>query len=54
MFKKDNKIAQIKEMTRKETQMLEEKIANKLLAAEENRSEKLTSITERLKEHVIF
>ena len=39
-------------MTTKETQLLEEKIKNKLIAAEENRIEKLNSITERLKEHV--
>lgn len=32
--------------------MLEEKIKNKLMSAEENRLEKLNSITERLKEHV--
>ncbi len=32
--------------------ILEEKIKNKLLSAEENRLEKLNSITERLKEHV--
>ena len=38
-------------MTTKETQLLEEKIKNKLIAAEENRIEKLNSITERLKEH---
>ena len=48
----DNKIAQIKDMTTKETHMLEEKIKNKLIAAEENRMEKISSITERLKEHV--
>ena len=53
LFLKDNKIAQIKELTSKETQQLEEKIKNKLIAAEENRLEKLNSITERLKEHVI-
>jgi hypothetical protein len=51
-FLKDNKIAQIKDMTTKETHMLEEKIKNKLIAAEENRMEKISSITERLKEHV--
>ena len=49
---KDGKIAHIKELTNKTTQILEEKIKNKLISAEENRMEKLNSLTERLKEHV--
>ncbi len=41
-------------MTSKSTLELEEKIKNKLTAAEELRLEKLNSITERLKEHVNY
>lgn len=52
-IKKDNKIAQIRELTTKETQRLEDRIKNKLETAEENRLEKINALTERLKEHVI-
>jgi hypothetical protein len=53
-FFKDNKIAQIRELTTKETQRLEDRIKNKLETAEENRLEKINALTERLKEHVII
>jgi hypothetical protein len=52
VFSKDAKIAQIREISNKTSTVLEEKIKNKLISAEENRLEKLNSITERLKEHV--
>jgi hypothetical protein len=54
LFFKDNKIAQIRELTTKETQRLEDRIKNKLETAEENRLEKINALTERLKEHVNY
>ena len=52
LIQQDGKIAQIKDLTSKTTQMLEERIKSKLEEAEEKRLENLSSITERLKEHV--
>lgn len=47
----DAKIAQIRELTSKTANELDEKIKNKLISAEENRLEKIQATTERLKEH---
>ncbi len=48
----DSKISQIREINDKETRLLENKIATKLVTAEEKRLENLNTVVERLKEHV--
>jgi len=49
--KTDDKITAIKQLKMETTQLLDDKIKNKLIFATGNRIEKLTAITERMKEH---
>jgi hypothetical protein len=51
LSKTDEKIIQIKKLKNQTTQMLDERIKNKLLSACENRFERLNDIIEKLKEH---